>query len=109
MLHVTRKTHPLIIGSEVTVGHHVTLHGCMIKDRVLVGMGAVILDGAVVGEECIVGAGALVTQGMEIPPGSLAFGNPARVKRKLSHEELAFLMESAQNYVDLSRIYLEST
>lgn len=106
MLHVTRKTHPLIIGNEVTVGHHVTLHGCTVKDRVLVGMGAVILDGAVVGENSIVGAGALVTQGMEIPPGSLVFGNPAKVKRRLKPEELAFLEESAQNYVDLAVSYL---
>ncbi len=108
MLHVTRKTHPLIIGNEVTVGHHVTLHGCTVKDRVLVGMGAVILDGAIIGENSIVGAGALVTQGMETPPGSLVFGNPAKVRRLLSAEEIAFLPESAQNYIDLSRIYMQS-
>lgn len=108
VLHVTRKTHPLVIGSEVTVGHHVTLHGCTVKDRVLIGMGAVILDGARVGADCIIGAGALVTQGMEIPPGSLAFGNPAKVKRPLTTEEIAFLPESAQNYIDLARTYMKS-
>ncbi|MEC4678881.1 MAG: gamma carbonic anhydrase family protein [Nitrospirota bacterium] len=108
MLHVTRKTHPLVIGNEVTVGHHVTLHGCTLKDRVLVGMGAVILDGAVVGENAMVGAGALVTQGMEIPPGSLVFGNPAKVKRSLKPEELSFLGQSAQNYVDLAGAYLSA-
>mgnify|MGYP000110811531 CR=1 FL=1 len=108
MLHVTRKTHPLVIGDEVTVGHHVTLHGCTVKDRVLIGMGAVILDGAVVGENAMVGAGALVTQGMEIPPGSLAFGNPAKVKRLLKPEELAFLGQSAQNYVNLAGHYLSA-
>ncbi|MFQ5587311.1 MAG: gamma carbonic anhydrase family protein [Nitrospiria bacterium] len=106
MLHVTRKTHPLVIGNEVTVGHHVTLHGCTVKDRVLVGMGAVILDGARIGEDCIIGAGALVTQGMEIPPGSLAFGNPARVRRSLTVEEKAFLPESARQYRELSLNYL---
>jgi len=106
MLHVTRKTHPLVIGDEVTVGHHVTLHGCTVKDRVLVGMGAVVLDGAVVGENSVVGAGAVVTQGMQIPPGSLAFGNPAKVKRPLKPEELSFLAESAQNYVDLAADYM---
>ncbi|VAX32446.1 Carbonic anhydrase, gamma class [hydrothermal vent metagenome] len=109
MLHVTRKTHPLVIGNEVTVGHHVTLHGCTVKDRVLVGMGAVILDGAVVGENAMVGAGALVTQGMEIPPGSLAFGNPAKVRRPLKPEELSFLSQSAQNYVDLAGVYLSAS
>lgn len=108
MLHVTRKTHPLVIGNEVTVGHHVTLHGCTVKDRVLVGMGAVILDGARIGEDCIIGAGALVTQGMEIPPGSLAFGNPARVKRLLTVEEKAFLPESARQYRELSLNYLNT-
>ncbi len=109
MLHVTRKIHPLVIGNEVTVGHHVTLHGCTVKDRVLVGMGAVILDGAVVGENAMVGAGALVTQGMEIPPGSLVFGNPAKVKRPLKPEELTFLRQSAQNYVDLAGAYLSTS
>ena len=107
MLHVTRLSHPLIIGNEVTVGHHVTLHGCTIRDCVLIGMGAIILDGAVVGAGSMIGAGALVTEGMEIPPGMLAFGSPARVKRKLSAEESAFLSQSAQNYVDLAKIYLE--
>ncbi len=106
VLHVTRKTHPLIIGDEVTVGHRVILHGCTISNRVLVGMGAIILDGAVVGEETLIGAGALVTEGMKIPPGSLALGMPARVIRKLTEEEIAFLAQSAQNYVELAQVYL---
>jgi len=91
MLHVTRKTHPLVIGSAVTVGHSVTLHGCTIQDRVLIGMGAIVLDGAVVCEGAIIGAGAIVTEGTEIPSGMLAFGSPARVKRALTAEETAFL------------------
>src|SRR5437867_3304422 len=68
VLHVTHDTHPLIIGDEVTVGHHVVLHGCTIQDRVLVGMGAILMDGVVIGEECIIGAGALITEGTVIPP-----------------------------------------
>jgi len=107
MLHVTRRTHPLIIGSEVTVGHHVMLHGCTIGNRILIGMGAIILDGAVIGDGSIIGAGSLVTEGMDIPPGSMAFGSPARVKRNLTEKETGFLSQSAQNYVTLSRIYLE--
>lgn len=106
MLHVTRKTHPLIIGSDVTVGHHVTLHGCTIEDRVLIGMGAIVLDGAKISEGSIVGAGSIVTEGMEIPSGSLAFGAPARVKRALTAEESTFLKISAQHYVDLAQLYL---
>lgn len=96
--HVTRKTAPLRIGDEVTVGHQVTLHGCTIQNRVLVGMGSVIMDQAVVGEDCIIGARSLVTQGVEIPPGSLVVGSPAKVIRKLKEEEIAFLKKSADNY-----------
>ena len=62
MLHVTHDTHPLIIGNEVTIGHGVILHGCTIKDRVLIGMGAIVMDGAVIGEDSVVGAGALITE-----------------------------------------------
>jgi len=107
MLHVTRQTYPLIIGNEITIGHHVTLHGCTIHDRVLVGMGAVILDGAVISAGSMIGAGSIVTEGTRIPPGVLAFGAPARVKRPLTEKETAFLSQSAQNYVDLSRTYLQ--
>ena len=107
MLHVTRKTHPLIIGNDVTVGHHVTLHGCAISNRVLIGMGAVVLDGAVISDNVIVGAGALITEGMTIPPFTLAFGAPAKVKRALTEEEIAFLGKSAQYYVALAERYMK--
>lgn len=107
MLHVTRKTHPLVIGSDVTVGHSVTLHGCTIEDRILIGMGAIVLDGAVVSQGSIVGAGSIVTEGTEIPPGVLAFGSPARVKRDLTEEETTFLEASARLYVELAKIYRE--
>jgi len=105
MLHVTRKTHPLIIGSEVTVGHSVTLHGCTIEDRVLIGMGAIVLDGAVVRSGSIIGAGSIVTEGADIPSGVLAFGSPARVKRDLTQEETAFLAASARHYTELAGVY----
>jgi carbonic anhydrase/acetyltransferase-like protein (isoleucine patch superfamily) len=99
MLHVNRKNAPLVIGDEVTVGHRVALHGCTVGDRVLVGIGAVILDHAEIAEECIVGASALVPKGMKIPSRSLVMGVPARIVRSLSDEEISFLSESAQNYV----------
>ena len=70
LLHVTHDTYPLIIGDDVTVGHHVVLHGCTIHNRVLIGMGAVLMDGVVVGDDCLIGAGALVTEHTKIPPGS---------------------------------------
>lgn len=107
MLHVTRKTRPLVIGNNVTIGHHVTLHGCTIADRVLIGMGAVVLDGAIVEEGSMVGAGALITEGMIVPAGFLAVGVPAKIKRALTEQETAFLSQSAQNYVDLAKIYLK--
>ncbi len=107
ILHVTRKTHPLIIGDEVTVGHHVTLHGCTISNRILIGMGSIILDGAFIEEGAMVGAGALITEGMRVPSNSLALGVPAKIKRDLTPEEMAFLSQSAQNYVDLAEIYLK--
>jgi len=107
VLHVTRKTHPLVVGNEVTVGHHVTLHGCTILDRALIGMGAIVLDGAVVGTGAIVGAGALVTEGMIVPPGTLVVGVPAKVRRELTPEEKGFLLQSAKNYVELAQVYLK--
>lgn len=106
MLHVTHDTHPLIIGNEVTVGHHVVLHGCTIKDRVLVGMGTIIMDGAVIGEDSVVGAGALVVEGTVVPPKSLILGSPAKVKRPVTEKELAWIKESADNYVKYAGLYL---
>lgn len=106
MLHVTHDIHPLVIGSEVTIGHHVVLHGCTIQDRVLVGMGAIVMDGAVIGEGSIVGAGALVTEGTIVPPKSLILGSPAKVKRPVTDKELAWIKESAENYVRYARLYM---
>ncbi len=105
MLHVTRKKSPLKIGDEVTIGHRVTLHGCTLGNRILVGMGAIVLDDAVIGDDCIIGAGALITKGTQVPPGSLILGSPAKVVRPLKPEEIAFLKQSAENYVGDSREY----
>jgi len=105
MLHVTRKTSPLKVGDDVTVGHSVTLHGCTVGNRVLVGMGAVVLDDAEIGDDSIIGAGALVTKGKKFPPRSLIVGSPAKVSRELTPEELAFLPKSADNYVKDSAEY----
>ncbi len=106
MLHVTHDTHPLIIGNEVTIGHGVILHGCTIKDRVLIGMGAIIMDGAVIGENSVVGAGALITEQTIVPPNSLILGSPAKVKRPVTAEELAWIKESAENYVKYAGQYM---
>ena len=105
VLHVTKGTHPLFIGSEVTVGHSVTLHGCTIKDRCLIGMGAIVLDGAEVGEDSIVGAGALVKEGMRVKPRTLVVGVPAREVRQLTDEEVQRIKTSAGNYIDYMSEY----
>ncbi|MDH4187743.1 MAG: gamma carbonic anhydrase family protein [Nitrospira sp.] len=108
MLHVTHDTYPLIIGSEVTVGHGVILHGCTIQDRVLIGMGAIIMDGAVIGEDSVVGAGALITEQTIVPPKSLVLGSPAKVKRSVTDEEFAWIKESAGNYVKYASQYMDT-
>ena len=109
MLHVTHDTCPLVIGNEVTIGHNVVLHGCTIHDRVLVGMGAIIMDGAVIGEDSVVGAGALVVEGTIVPPKSLIFGSPAKVKRPVTDKELSWIKESAENYVRYARQYMDDS
>jgi len=107
VLHVTKDVYPLIIGSDVTIGHNAVLHGCIVKDRCLIGMGSIILDDAEIGEDTIVGAGALVTEGTKVPPGSLILGAPARVVRKLSGEEVERILTAAKNYLEYTQNYIK--
>ena len=115
MLHVTHRKNaedpgaPLIIGSNVTVGHSVTLHGCTVEDGAFIGMQAIVMDNVVVGEGALVGARALVTEGTVIPPHTLWVGAPAKYKRDLTADEIAWLAKSPQNYVNYSLQYLEDT
>ena len=95
------------VGEYVTVGHSAILHACTVKDEVLVGMGAIVLDGAVIGERSIIGAGALVTSGTVIPPGSMVLGSPGKVVRALSPEEQAKVKYWAEKYVRGSRMFME--
>jgi len=99
IVHVQHDTHPTVIGHDVTIGHGAIVHGCTIHDRVLVGMGAVILNGATIGSDSIVAARALVTEGTTVPPRSMVMGSPARVKRPLTDGEVAMIREFADNYV----------
>ncbi len=94
------------LGELVTVGHGAIVHACTVKDEVLVGMGATVLDGAVIGERSIIGANTLVTMNTEIPPGSLVLGSPGKVVRLLSEEEQAGVAVRAQKYVENSRKFL---
>ncbi|MBE3653904.1 gamma carbonic anhydrase family protein [Vibrio navarrensis] len=112
VLHVTHKNaanpdgYPLLIGNDVTVGHKVMLHGCTIKDRVLVGMGAIVLDGVIIEEEAMIGAGSLVPPGKVLESGFLYVGSPVKQARPLTDKERAFLQKSADNYVQNKNDYL---
>ena len=97
---------PAIIGKLVTVGHKAIVHACTVEDEVLVGMGSIILDGARIGTRSIVGANATVKQGMDVPPGSLVLGTPAKIVRTLSEAEQDEIKMWALRYVRLSREYL---
>lgn len=106
VVHVTHKTHPTWLGDDVTVGHNVTLHGCRIGNRCLIGMGAVVMDGCEIGDDAMIAAGALVVPGTIVPPGTLFAGAPARQKRLLTAAEVAGLKQSAANYLEYMKEYL---
>ena len=95
------------LGKQCTVGHGAILHGCVLGDRCLVGMGAIVLDGAVLGDGCLVGAGALVTGKTNAPAGSVLLGSPAKVVRELTPEQLQANLESAEHYVILAKEQLQ--
>lgn len=115
MLHVTHRKHandpgaPLVIGDDVTVGHSVTLHGCTVENGAFIGMQAIVMDKVVVGEGALVGARALVTEGTVIPPRTLWVGAPAKYKRDLTPDEIAWLRKSPQNYVEYALQYINDT
>ena len=107
VVHVMAPDYPTVVGHHVTVGHNVILHGCTIGDYALIGMGAIVLNGANVGAESIIAAGTLVPERMQIPPGVMVMGSPARVRRPLTDEEKAGLRTYAQNYFEYKNAYLE--
>ena len=96
---------PLSLGSDVTVGHNATLHGCTVEDQVLIGMGAIVLNGAHVGRQSIIAAGALLTEGQQIPEGVLVAGVPGKVRRELSEAERAAIERNAASYVELAELH----
>ena len=97
---------PLTIGDEVTIGHKVTLHGCTLGNRILVGMGSIVMDGAVVEDEVIIGAGSLVPPGKVLESGYLYVGSPVKQARPLSDKERGFFSYTAGNYVKLKELHL---
>ena len=115
VLHVTHASdfnpggYPLIIGTDVTVGHNVTLHGCTIGNHCLIGMGAIVMDGAIVNDNVMIGAGSLVPPGKELESGYLYVGSPVKKAREINDKEAKFLSYSPQNYVRLKNKYLAET
>jgi carbonic anhydrase/acetyltransferase-like protein (isoleucine patch superfamily) len=98
---------PLLIGDEVTVGHQAMLHGCTIGSRILIGMGAMVMDGAVIEDEVVLGAGSLVPPGKKLHSGYLYVGRPAKQVRPLTEKELAYFSYTAGNYVRLKDQHLQ--
>ena len=106
--HVDQGEYSLQIGENVTVGHNVVLHGCIIDDNCLIGMGAIVLTGAKIGTNCIIGAGTLVTEKKVIPPGSLVLGMPGKVVRKVSEEEKKVILNSSIHYIGLAKLHIKA-
>jgi carbonic anhydrase/acetyltransferase-like protein (isoleucine patch superfamily) len=105
ILHVMKDEYPTILGDDITVGHSVTLHGCTIESRCLIGMRATLLNGVVVGEGSIVAAGTLLTERSVIPPRSLVIGSPGKVKRTLTAIDQVTIDRYAQRYIEYKEIY----
>lgn len=100
VVHLTSGLSQTIIGAFVTVGHRVVLHGCTVGERCIIGMGSILLDSSEVASQVILGAGSLLPPGKKLPTGVLAFGNPAKVSRPLTEQDLASIERSWQGYVE---------
>lgn len=107
VLHGMRYKYSLEIGDWVTIGHNATVHGCVVEDACLIGMGATILNGARIGEGSIIAAGALIPEGVTIPPRSLVAGLPGKIRRELGDKDREQILMYAKNYLDYTRFYLE--
>ena len=106
LLHGMTGTHPTVLGDEVTVGHSAIIHGATVEDRVLVGMGALLLNGVHVERDCVIAAGTLLTEGTRIPARSLVMGRPGKVKRPLTDEEVAEIRWYSEAYVNYRLDYM---
>lgn len=103
----TSAGHPVIIGSNVSVGHGAILHGCTIGDQVLVGMGATVLNGAKIGSGSLIGAGAVITEDTDVPEGSVVVGVPAKVIKQTTYAQKAHILSNARAYVQLAMEYVD--
>ncbi len=109
VLHGQRNLFSVQVGDWVTIGHNATVHGCVVEDEVLIGMGATILNGAHIGAGSIIAAGAVVPERTEVPPRTLWAGLPAKMRRQLGDEDREMILQYARNYLDYTAIYLRAT
>lgn len=107
MVHTGFNDNPVLIGSNVTIGHSAIIHGCTIEDNCLIGMGSIIMNDSIIHKNCIVGAGSLITEGKEFEEGSLILGSPAKVVRKLTQEEIQSIQHNADLYIQEAKETLE--
>jgi len=106
VLHGQRNLYAVIVGDWVTIGHNATVHGCVVEDDVLIGMGVTILNNCRIGEGSIIAAGAVLPEHTVVPPRTLWAGVPAKLRRELGHADRTLIREYAQNYLDYTEIYL---
>lgn len=106
VLHGQRNVYPVTVGDWVTIGHNATVHGCVVEDTVVIGMGARVLNDSRIGEGCIIAAGSVVPEHTVVPPRTLWAGVPAKMRRELGEKDRALILEYAQNYLDYLEIYL---
>lgn len=106
VLHGMKEKYGVIVGDYVTVGHSVTLHGCTIEDRCLIGMGAIVLNGARIGSGCIIAAGTLIPEGAVVEPNSLWMGSPGKFHRRLDKKDKEMILTYAENYLGYKKMYL---
>jgi carbonic anhydrase/acetyltransferase-like protein (isoleucine patch superfamily) len=109
VLHGQRNLYSVTVGDWVTIGHNATVHGCVVEDAVLIGMGVVVLNNARIGEGSIIAAGAIVPEGTQVPPRTLWAGVPAKLRRTLDDKDRELILMYARNYVDYTAIYLRET
>ena len=106
VLHGMRYVYPVIVGEMVTIGHNATVHGCVLEDAVLIGIGAVVLNNARIGEGSIIAAGAVIPEQTVIPPNSLVAGVPGKIRRTLGDADRVLILKYANNYLEYTAIYL---
>jgi len=106
VLHGQRNLYPVIVGDWVTIGHNATVHGCVVEDGVLVGIGVRILNACRIGEGALIAAGAVVPEHTVVPPRTLWAGVPAKLRRELNDDDRKLILQYAQNYLDYTEIYL---